>query len=1032
MTSSFIHFRTHSSFSILEAALSIETLVRLALTEEMPAMALTDTHNLFGAFSFSALCVSRGIQPILGCQLSLSLAEEKYHRHTTFYDFPLIVRTIEGYQNLIFLSSQAYRHAKENGSAPFITWKDLQNHTKGLAALTGGPKGAIDCFVLKEEERAKTHLEKMHVLFQDNLYIELVRQEMTYEEKIETTLIEWAFNKSLPLLATNPTYFEHKNMTEAHEALLCIADGTYMMSLERRLSTPDFRFKSSSEMKELFATIPEALHNTQTLAQRCAYYIHPSKPMMPTTHISGKEDSVLEKQAQQGLKQRFSTMNNIEEEKRTRYQKRLCKELSVIQKMGFSGYFLIVADFVQWAKKQNIPVGPGRGSGAASLVAWSLTITDVDPIYYDLIFERFLNPERVSLPDFDIDFCQERRDEVITYVQQKYGEDRVAQIITFGTLQARAVLRDVGRVLQMPYPQVDYLSKLIPFHPTHPISLTKAIEQEDELKKRRNTDSTVDKLLNISLMLEGLYRHASTHAAGIVIGRDPLEQHMPLYYDPRSTMPATQFNMKDVEKLGLVKFDFLGLKTLTLISKTCKLLEQNDQHIDISKVPMDDPPTFTLLQSAQTFGVFQFESTGMRDVLRQLQPTRFEELIALTALYRPGPMDDIPRYLACKHGKEEVKHLHPLMAPILEETFGVMVYQEQVMQIAQKLAGYSLASADLLRRSMGKKIKSEMVAQRKQFVQGCHQHNKITPQIANQVFDVMEKFASYGFPKGHATPYGLLSYQTAYLKANFPVAFFAASMTLDMHNTDKIILHKAELERLKIPLLGPDINTSFAHFTMTKDKKTIRYGLAGIKNVGAASMQDAVAERERNGLFKTIFDFAHRVPNKCLNKRQMEKLIYAGAFDTLHTNRHELFANLEHILKVSSTTQTSQVSLFDHQTDAAIRQEYQLVATLPWKNLELAQKEFDAFGFFLTQHPLQMLGGYLVHSHITTANQLTALLSSEGKKDEKQIGRNEKKTRKKARPSSHNGRRTNRQTREGQQKWSTICFSTAIRCNRAF
>ncbi len=644
--------------------------------------------------------------------------------------------------------------------------------------------------------------------------------------------------------------------------------------------------------------------------------------------------------------------------------------------MGFAGYFLIVADFIQWAKSQDIPVGPGRGSGAGSLVAWSLTITDMDPIHFGLIFERFLNPERVSMPDFDIDFCQDRRDEVIQYVRRKYGDDRVAHIITFGKLQARAVLRDVGRVLQMPYGQVDRICKMIPNNPASPVTLEQALTLEPSLKQQREQDETVGNLIDIGIRLEGLYRHASTHAAGVVIGDRPLWELVPLYKDERSELPATQFSMKYVEEAGLLKFDFLGLKTLTVIERCSQLIRAKGIPFEISKVPLDDPVTFELLCRVEVVGVFQVESAGMRDVLRRLKPDRFEDIVALVALYRPGPMDDIPRYLACKHGEEEVRYLHPSLQPILEPTYGVMVYQEQVMKIAQVLGGYTLGAADLLRRAMGKKIKSEMDAQRDLFVTGAIQ-NGVDKSVAAQIFDQMAKFAGYGFNKSHSAPYALLTYQTAYLKANHPLEFFAATMTYDMHNTDKLTLYRQDLLRASMPLFPPDVNHSQAVFAV--ENNGVRYGLAAIKNVGLQAMESLVKERSENGPFKNLADFSARLDGKTVNKRQLENIITAGALDSLleleNINRRQVFDSVDFLLSQNHLKRqektNKQTLLF-----GGSQQTQEAPLTLPnvkaWGLLESLQKEFDALGFYQSAHPLDIYKDSLEMLKLTNSEDLAA------------------------------------------------------------
>ena len=687
------------------------------------------------------------------------------------------------------------------------------------------------------------------------------------------------------------------------------------------------------------------------------------------------------------------------------YIDRLNYEIAVIDKMGYAGYYLIVADFIKWAKHQDIPVGPGRGSGAGSLVAWALTITDVDPIAFNLLFERFLNPERISMPDFDIDFCQDKRGQVIDYVCQKYGRDRVAQIITFGKFQARMALRDVGRVLSIPYNKVDRLSKLVPNNPANPLTLNQAIDQEPELKQAIDQDPEVAKLFRISLQLEGLYRHASTHAAGLVIGDEPLENIVPLYYDtpsdnapaaqkntaPGSNLPATQFSMKYVELAGLVKFDFLGLKTLTVMQEAITLIRKQGKVIDLNTIDLNDQKTFDLLCRVETVGIFQLESPGMRDVIRKLQPSSFDEIIALVALYRPGPMDDIPRYIHCKHGEKEISYLHPYLEPILKETYGVMVYQEQVMQIAQTLAGYSLGQADMLRRAMGKKIAEEMEAQRETFVQGCLD-NKIERPIAVQIFEQMAKFASYGFNKCHSAPYALIAYQTAYLKANYPTEFIAALMTSDLHNTEKLTIIRGEANRMGITILTPHINNSYAYFHVENLNQLnefgdpvfgIRYALSALKNVGVQVVEMISQEREQNGPYRSVLDFFGRHDTRVLNKRFLENLISAGGFDDMNSNRAQLYNSINKLINYASEVarekSSAQLTLLDSLSSPTSHHEFKWVNTVPWGYSERIKKEFDSIGFYLADHPLDRYQNQAAQLNIINYSDLeNKTLPSEG------------------------------------------------------
>ncbi|MBY0511619.1 MAG: DNA polymerase III subunit alpha, partial [Rhodospirillaceae bacterium] len=823
----FVHLRVHSAYSMSEGAIKVGKLAALTASNAMPAVALTDTRNLFGALEFSSECSKAGVQPIVGCQVSVR-REDVQSGHGQGGRLPepdqliLLVQNAEGYGHLLKLVSKAFLET-HSGETPQVNWADIAAHSAGLIALTGGPAGTLGRYLLEgQKPKADEILARLQAMFPGRLYIELMRHGVKAEERLEPALLDLAYAHDIPLVATNECFFADEGMFTAHDALICLAEKSFVSVNNRRRLTPHHRFKSAAEMVKLFADIPEAIQNTLVIAQRCAFKVSERKPILPRSPKTGArtEEEALREWARAGLEIRLEThvykpgMNDAEKAAAAKpYRERLDYEADTIVKMGFPGYFLIVADFIQWAKEQGIPVGPGRGSGAGSVVAWALTITDLDPLRFNLLFERFLNPERVSMPDFDIDFCQDRREEVIRYVQREYGRDRVAQIITFGKLQARAVLRGVGRVLEMPLGYVDKICKLVPNNPAQPVTLKEAIESEPELRNLRDADDNVRHLLDISLRLEGLYAHASTHAAGLVIADRPLDELVPLYRDPNSDMPVTQFNMKWVEPAGLVKFDFLGLKTLTVLDRAVKLLRKRGIHIDLATMPLDDKPTFAMLSRADAAGVFQFESTGMRDVLRKLKPDVFEDLIAVVALYRPGPMDNIPSFINRKQGVEPIDYMHPNLEPILKETYGIMVYQEQVMQAAQVLAGYSLGSADLLRRAMGKKIQAEMDAQRASFVEGAAARG-IPKDKASNIFDTIDKFAGYGFNKSHAAAYALVAYQTAYLKANYPVEFMAASMTLDMHNTDKLAAFRSELTRLNIQILPPDVNTSDVTFAV--------------------------------------------------------------------------------------------------------------------------------------------------------------------------------------------------------------------------
>ena len=998
----FVHLRVHSAYSLSEGALKIKELVGLCQEHRMPAVAVTDTANMFGALEFAGAATGAGVQPIIGCQVNLRREQKVDPRmpngngngHTTPPpdQLVLLVQDEIGYRNLMKLVSKSFLETP-TGELPQIAFADLEAHNAGLLCFTGGPGGPVGRLLLESQRDAATAmLKRLAELFPGRLYVELMRHGLNAERRIEGALLELAYAQDLPLVATNDCFFANEAMYEAHDALLCIAEGTYVVEEKRRRLTPEHRFKSAAEMRALFADLPEAVDNTVQIARRCAYFPEKIAPILPPydTGEGRDEASELRVQAMAGLDRRLPVhvftpeMDEAAREAAAKpYRERLDFELNVINQMGFPGYFLIVADFIQWAKDEGIPVGPGRGSGAGSVVAWALTITDLDPLRWNLLFERFLNPERVSMPDFDIDFCQERRDEVIRYVQRKYGTDKVAQIITFGKLQARAVLRDVGRVLQLPYGQVDRICKLVPNNPANPVTLAEAIAGEPELQRQRDEDQTVGQMISMGLKLEGLYRHASTHAAGVVIGDRPLDELVPLYRDPRSDMPVTQFNMKYVESAGLVKFDFLGLKTLSVLAMAERLIRARGVEIDLATIPLEDAKTFKMLSRGDATGVFQLESSGMRDVLRKLQPDRFEDIIAVVALYRPGPMDNIPSYINRKHGKEAPDYLYPSLETILNETYGIMIYQEQVMQIAQVLSGYSLGSADLLRRAMGKKIKEEMDAQRKLFVDGAVERG-VPANKASDIFDQVAKFAGYGFNKSHAAAYALVAYQTAYLKANYPVEFLAASMTFDMGNTDKLNVFRQELQRLDIGLLPPDINRSEVVFSVERakpeDKGAIRYALAAVKNVGAQAMGLVVEERRQAGPFKSLGDFAQRADPRSLNKRQLENLVASGAFDGLEKNRARLYEGLETLLRHASAAAqdrtSSQVSLF---AGAATETPAIPLRDRPdWPIMEKLQYEFDALGFYLSAHPLDAYGTSLQRIEVVESANLLPLLAASG------------------------------------------------------
>jgi DNA polymerase-3 subunit alpha len=956
----FVHLHVHSAYSLLKGAIRIAKLAELAKADRQPALALTDTDNMFGALEFSDKLAGYGIQPIVGCELAVDFGDVDPNARNALSTTParivLLAARERGYRSLMKLNSRAFLETPVH-QTPHIKFDWLEGEAEDLIALTGGPEGPIALALHADHTAlAAARCDRLASLFGDRLYVELQRHGIEKERRVEAGLIDLAYTKGFPLVATNEPYFATADDYEAHDALLCIAGGRLIAETERDQLTPDHRFKSRAEMAVLFADIPEALASTVEIAERCAFRPLTRKPILPRFTVgdgaadaAGDEAAELRRQAEQGLANRIKvhglSVNTTEED----YQARLAFELDVITRMNYAGYFLIVADFIKWAKAEGIPVGPGRGSGAGSLVAYALTITDLDPIRFGLLFERFLNPERVSMPDFDIDFCQDRRGEVIDYVQARYGRDRVAQIITFGTLQARGVLRDVGRVLQMPYGQVDKLTKLVPQNPAAPVTLAQAIEGEPKLQAFRDEDPVVARAFAIAQKLEGLTRHASTHAAGIVIGDRPLSELVPLYRDPKSDMPVTQFNMKWVEPAGLVKFDFLGLKTLTVLDRAVKLLKQRGIDLDLTTLPLDDAPSYQMLARGDVVGVFQVESQGMRRALIDMRPDRFEDIIALVALYRPGPMANIPTYCARKHGDEEPEYLHPMLEPILKETFGVIIYQEQVMQIAQVMAGYSLGDADLLRRAMGKKIRSEMEKQRAIFVAGAVK-NGVTKDQADTIFELLAKFADYGFNKSHAAAYALVSYHTAYMKAHYPVEFLAASMTLDMSNTDKLSEFRAESQRLGIKVDPPSINRSGPTFEVSE--ATIHYALAGLKGVGGQAVE-LIVEARQSGLFTSLADFAAKVNPRAINKRVIESLAAAGAFDALDSNRARVFAGAEAILAACQrgheAATLGQNDMFGGAADAPT---IMLPQVEPWLPADRLRREYDAIGFFLSGHPL--------------------------------------------------------------------------------
>ena len=954
----FVHLHVHTAYSLLEGALPVAKLIKKTKSLQMPAVAMTDTRNLFGALEFSQKAVGEGLQPIIGCQVEVDFedGDVKGVGHTDFPTLVLIGATDQGLANLVRLVSRSFL-VPHDDQEPHVTLSDVAEYGEGVICLTGGGNGPIDRVLFNHHtELGRERLRKLHDIFDDRLYIEILRHGFAHEAIVEPQIIDLAYEMDLPLVAANDVYFAEREDFEAHDALIAISQGKVLIQEDRRQLTPEHYFKSQEEMAELFADLPEALENTIEIARRCVTRARTISPILPRfagadadpEEAERHEAAELRRQAEEGLKRRLAVHGLAPGKSEKDYWDRLEFELGIIESMKFPGYFLIVSDFIKWSKEHGIPVGPGRGSGAGSLVAWVLTITDLDPLRFALLFERFLNPERVSMPDFDIDFCQDRREEVIRYVQRKYGRDNVGQIITYGTLQARAVLRDVGRVLQMPFGQVDKLCKMVPMKGAVSVSLPEALEQEPRLNEARRDEEIVDRLINMSLKLEGLYRHASTHAAGIVIGDRSLDKLVPMYRDPRSDMPVTQYNMKWVEQAGLVKFDFLGLKTLTVLEYAVRFVAQRGIEINLAEIPIDDKPSYEILAKGETVGVFQLESMGMRKALLDMQPDQFEDIIAIVALYRPGPMANIPIYCARKRGEEKPDYLHELLQPVLQETYGIIIYQEQVMQIAQILSGYSLGEADMLRRAMGKKIREEMEKQRVRFCDGAEERG-VSREQASEIYDLVAKFADYGFNKSHAAAYALVAYQTAYMKANYPVEFLAAIMTLDMNNTDKLSEFRRDALRLGIEVRPPSINESGVHFVV-KDGAII-YSMAAIKGVGQPAAEHIMDVRGDKP-FKDLADFAKRISPKVLNKRTIENLAAAGTFDVLNPNRAQVVASIDVIMGEAAShardSSSGQGGLFGAEEAAPLP----LPDMRPWTSEEKLQREYSAIGFYLSAHPL--------------------------------------------------------------------------------
>ncbi len=982
----FVPLRIFSSFTMLDGAIEPKAIAKLAKERAFPAIAICDRNGLYGSTAFAGACKSGGIQPIIGTFLAVSRGDAAPGGDVAIDWLALFAQDEAGWNNLCHLVSAAHLD-RPLELDPHVPLAQLEGHSDGLICLTGAGEGALArLFADGRQNAGEAYCDRLQALFGDRLYIEIARSGDPVEDASEEALIALAYARDIPLVASNPAQFAESSFHAAHDALLCIANSTHVDAADRPRSSREHWVKSAPMMAELFADLPEALANTLVVAQRCAFSPPKRKPILPS--LAGDregEERMLADDARRGLARRLAPYWPeasetelaealfLEGEERhaaferlramgvgpefLEYADRLDFETGIIIRMGFPGYFLIVADFIKWAKDNGIPVGPGRGSGAGSVVAWSLTITDLDPLRLGLLFERFLNPERVSMPDFDIDFCETRRGEVIRYVQAKYGHDHVAQIITFGKMKARAVLRDCGRILQMSYGRVDGLCKMVPNHPTDPWTLERALNGAAEFRREYENDNEVKRLVDLAMQLEGLPRNSSTHAAGVVIGDRPLAQLVPLYRDPRSDMPVTQFDMKFVEDSGLVKFDFLGLKTLSVLRKAVDLLNRRAISVDLDTLAWDDSQVYDLLKRGDTVGVFQLESEGMRRTLAAVKPTNFGDIIALVSLYRPGPMDNIPLFGRRKNGLESIEYPHDKLAGILSETYGIFVYQEQVMQAAQILAGYSLGDADLLRRAMGKKVQAEMDAQRQRFVDGCKEVSGIEKGKANELFDLIDKFAGYGFNKSHAAAYALLAYQTAWLKTHYPHEFYAASMCFDMHQSEKLAVFVDDMRRNGIEVAAPDINRSEAEFMVeeTDEGHAVRYALAGIRNVGEKAMEAVVAEREANGPFVSLDDVFRRAPAGSMNRRQLESLAAAGGFDSLEPNRARVLANAETLLReadlASRERSSSQAGLFGGEEHA--EQSLRLVDAEPWSRMDQMAKERENFGFYFAAHPVE-------------------------------------------------------------------------------
>ncbi|RZI47162.1 DNA polymerase III subunit alpha [Rickettsiales endosymbiont of Peranema trichophorum] len=948
---SFVHLRGHSDYSLGLGIAKVKELVDRCAKEGMPAICLADHGNLFGSLEFSQHCLKRGIQPIIGAILRIDINTTTSKVYKEFEEILIIAKTEEGYKNLLYLVSTSFL-TNDFFYPPHITLELLKEYSKGLIVLYRPAKRDFGELYLNKDHQIIRTLQE---IIAEDFYLEIDRTVGYYDAKFESAVLEIAFNRDIPIVATNDIYFLNVEESKASDVLKCIYQGILLEEMGEQRNNLDNYFRSQEEMNELFWDLPEAIENTINIAKKCVVYCTNKKPRWPSFVLEGEEsrteEEILTEESRQGLEKRLQAVKY--DVKRDEYYQRLEFELDIIKKMGFSGYFLIVSDLIKWSKSQRIPVGPGRGSGAGSLVAWAIEITNVDPLAFGLLFERFLNPYRISMPDFDIDFCQNRRDEVIEYVKGRYGKEKVASIITFGTFQPRAALRDVGRALNIPLVEVDRICKMVPINPANPVTLQEAIDLDIGLQQRSKNDPLIGKLLAISLQLEGVNRHVSTHAAGVVIAPKPLIEFIPLYCDKNSAMPVVQYSLKYIEDAGLVKFDFLGLKTLTVIDDTCQLVLSNrGVNIDIDDIPLDDEMTYKLLTEGKTTAIFQFEGVGMREAMKKLKPDKIEDLIALGSLYRPGPMDNMYTYINRKHGLEQAAYLHPKLEEILKETYGVIVYQEQVIMIAQHLAGYTTGEADLLRRAMGKKIKDEMQASRNTFIQGAV-HNGISEELAEEIFNLIDKFASYGFNKSHATAYAIVAYQTAYLKAHYTLEFFVTAINSELNDTEKLNLLVVDAKNHGIKILPPDINHSKTFFCI--EDGGIRFGLGAIKNVSVKAIEEIVKIREDKGSFSSIDDFIKSNIVDIINKRMLENLSKAGAFDCLERNRRKICDNVPYIIRwmenEKESTRKTQGSLFDdlYCEELAIS----LPETPMWSFQEELLKEFEAVGFYIGIHPIE-------------------------------------------------------------------------------